>query len=129
MDKKVMKQFSKFAIIGVINTAINLISLLILTEIFNIYYMTSAVFAFILAVTNSFVLNKLWTFNESFNENFVKKYIKFIVVSTITLLVNLVILYSLTEFLHIHYIISQIIAIAVSLWINFMGNLIWTFKK
>ena len=124
-----IKKFSKFVIVGVVNTLINLISLYILTDLFNIYYMFSAIFAFVLANTNSFVLNKIWTFNDFFKDSFFKKYTKFIIVSVITLIVNLSILYSLTEYLHFHYMISQIIAIAFSLWINFIGNLLWTFKK
>ena len=124
-----IKKFSKFVIVGVVNTLINLISLYILTDLFNIYYMFSAIFAFVLANTNSFVLNKIWTFNDFFKDSFFKKYTKFIIVSGITLIVNLSILYSLTEYLHFHYMISQIIAIAFSLWINFIGNLLWTFKK
>jgi len=128
MKKELFKQFFKFAIVGVINTLINLIVLYSLTELFNVYYIISAVFAFIVAVTNSFILNKIWTFKERIGDDTIKKYIKFFIVSVIALLINLAILYSLTEFLHIYYMFSQIIAIVISLWVNFLGNRVWTFK-
>ncbi len=129
MIKKTTIQFLKFAIVGVINTLVNLIVLYLLTEFFGIYYMVSAVFAFLVAVTNSFILNKIWTFNENISENIFNRYIKFFAVSTFALLINLMILYLFTEFLRIYYMASQIIAIALSLWINFFFNKLWTFKR
>lgn len=123
------RQFLKFGIVGVVNTIINMVVLFFLTEIIGIYYMFSAVFAFLVAVTHSFVLNKVWTFKEKLNEDVTGKYPKFFTISTFALLVNLALLYILTEFLGIYYLFSQAIAILLSLWVNFFGNKIWTFKK
>ena len=53
MIDKTIKQFVKFSIVGVSNTLINLLVLFILTDFFHVYYIISAVFAFIVAVTNS----------------------------------------------------------------------------
>jgi len=121
-------QFFKFAIVGIINTIINMSVLFILTEYFHIYYIISAIFAFIVAVTNSFILNKVWTFKESKGKA-IKRYLKFFTVSIIAFLINVSILYSLTEFFNVYYLISQIIGISVSLWVNFLGNKLWTFKN
>jgi putative flippase GtrA len=129
MKKETIKQFFKFLIIGVSNTLINLSVLYLCTEILKIYYMISAVIAFLFAVTNSFILNKTWTFKEKIYEETTKKYFKFMIISVIALLVNLYILYSCTEFLHIYYLFSQMIAIGTNLIINFLGNKLWTFKK
>jgi len=129
MKKDTIKQFLKFAIIGVFNTLINMAVLFILTEYFNVYYMLSAIFAFIVAVTNSFIWNKIWTFKEKLNDRFIKKYPKFLTISVLALLVNLALLYTLTEFLGIYYLLSQLIAVFFSLWVNFLGNKLWTFSE
>jgi dolichol-phosphate mannosyltransferase len=129
MKKEDFIQFFKFALIGVLNTIINLFVLYIFTEFFHIYYLISAVFAFLFAVTNSFIFNKIWTFKEKISYNAYNKYFKFILISVVALIVNLVILYSFTEFLHIYYLVSQMMAIVLSFWINFVGNKLWTFKK
>ena len=42
---------------------------------------------------------------------------------------NLVLLYFFTEYLKVHYLLSQIFAVFFSLGINFFGNKFWTFKK
>ena len=126
--KRLSNQFIKFALVGVVNTLINLVVLYVLTEFFGVYYIISAIFAFIVAVTNSFVMNKCWTFNEKINHKTKTRYVKFFIVSLIALLVNLVLLYSFTELWKIHYMLSQIIAVFFSLWVNFIGNKIWTFR-
>lgn len=127
--KNTIIQFIKFCIIGVFNTLINLVVLYLFTDIFGFYYMFSAVIAFLVAVTNSFIFNKLWTFEEKLNHKVYFKSIKFIVVSVIALLINLVILYVLVEYFKMWYMAAQLVGIATNLIINFIGNKLWTFQK
>jgi len=129
LKKESVKQFIKFAIVGVTNTLINLSVLYVLKEFFGVYYLFAAVIAFIVAVTNSFILNKIWTFKENIRDGTIKKYSKFFMVSLSALLVNLLILYILTDIFKLYYMLSQIVAIGVSLWINFFGNKTWTFRR
>ena len=127
--KEGYNQFIKFALVGVVNTLVNLAVLYILTDIFGIYYLVSAVFAFLIAVTNSFLLNKMWTFKESISYRASSKYIKFVLISVIALIINLIILYVLVEYYSIWYIYAQIVGVVSNLIINFFGNKLWTFKK
>ncbi|MGV8152173.1 MAG: GtrA family protein [Candidatus Nanoarchaeia archaeon] len=126
---KTIKQFIKFGIVGVINTLINLLVLWILSEYFGVYYMIAAILAFIAAVTNSFVLNKIWTFEESLGHKKYSRYLKFFIVSVFALLVNLAVLYVLVEYFKFWYIYAQLIGIIGNLIINFAGNKLWTFGK
>ena len=127
--KNIIKEFFKFAFVGGIGTLVNIIILYLLTEKAGIYYIISAIFSFIVAMTSNFILNKIWTFKESIKLNVGKKYLQFGLVSITALIVNLFFLYAFTEFLGIYYIISQVLAIGVALIINFLGNKIWTFSK
>lgn len=129
INKKIISQFIKFSVIGFLNTIINLAVLYMLTEFVGIYYLFSAVIAFIVAVTNSFIFNKIWTFNENINYKTKSRYIKFFIISISALLVNLSLLYILVEFFEIWYIQAQIIGIITNLLINFLGNKIWTFNE
>lgn len=126
--RKGIKQFIKFAFVGLIGTFINVAILYLLTENLGIYYLFSATISFIIAMTNNFIWNKLWTFEEKINLNLAGKYIKFSLVSVVALIINLFFLYIFTEIFGIYYIISQILAIGISLIINFFGNKIWTFR-
>jgi len=127
--KEIVSEFIRFAFVGLAGTFINIIILYSLTENFKIYYIISAILAFIIAVTFNFIFNKIWTFNEKIYNKVAKKYASFFLVSSSALLVNIFFLYIFTEFLGIYYIISQIIAIGISLMINFIGNKIWTFRE
>ena len=127
--KNIIIEFFRFAFIGFIGTIINLLVLYFLTEFLEVYYMISAVFAFVIAATNNFIFNKIWTFKEKIKLNLGKKYLQFFFVSLIALFVNLFFLYTVTEFLGIYYLISQVIAIGIALSVNFLGNKIWTFSK
>ena len=127
--KNVIKEFFKFALVGGIGTLVNIIILYLLTEKLGLYYILSAIFSFIVAMTSNFTLNKIWTFKEQIKLEISKKYIQFSLVSITALLVNLFFLYIFTEIFGIYYIISQILAIGIALSINFLGNKIWTFSK
>ena len=127
--RNVIKEFLKFAFVGGIGTLVNVAILYLLTEKIGIYYMVSAVFSFVVAMTSNFVLNKLWTFKENIGLNVGRKYLQFGLVSIAALLVNLFFLYLFTEIFRVYYIISQILAIGIVLIINFLGNKIWTFSK
>lgn len=81
---------------------------------------------FILAATNNYVWNRIWTF-QSQNLEVAREYISFIVISLIGLGLNNLIIYLLHEKLHFNFYLSKIIAIGcVTLW-NFSLNYVFTF--
>lgn len=127
--KNVIKEFFKFVSVGLVGTFLNISFFYYLTEYAGIYYMISAVFAFLVVVTSNFIFNKIWTFKEKLKESVLKKYALFYSVSITALLVNLLFLFVFTEIFGMYYVISQILAIGIALTINFMGNKIWTFSK
>ncbi len=59
---------------------------------------------------------------------FAKHAVKYYVVGASGVLVNLGLLYSLTEFVGLWYLVSYIIAISVSITLNFTFNKFWTFS-
>ena len=124
--KKNIRPFIIFCFIGLLNTIIHLSILYILVEYFSIYYVFSSFIGFIFAVTNSFVLNTVFTFKQRIKYKTKSRYSKFFIVSSIAAIINLSLLFIITEFFGIWYIFSQIIATFFSLTINFSGNKIWT---
>lgn len=125
---RTLKEFSKFSLVGIINTSIHLSLLYVLTEFFSIWYLLSSFLAFLVALTNSFIMNTLWTFKKNIKHKTINKYTKFLTISIIAAILNLFLLYVFTEFVGLWYMISQIIAIIFTLMINFIGNKFWTFK-
>ena len=127
--KEIVLEFFKFALVGLVGTCVNIILLYLFTEYLGIYYIFSALFSFVFTVTLNFFLNKMWTFREKISYKTKDLYVKFFTVSIFSFLVSLFFLYIFTEFMNIYYIISQVMAIGISLIINFIGNKIWTFNQ
>lgn len=133
--KEISLQFRKFAAVGLIGSIINIIILYILTDFLNIYYIVSAVCAFVISMTHNFILNKIWTFKEKFGhigkntKKTIKQYGKYFVASISVLCVNLIFLYIFVEYIGLHYLLAQIIAIILVAILNFAINRKFTFGK
>jgi len=125
---KISREFFKFAIVGVINTFIHLFILYLFVEFFNMWYILASFLAYFFAVSNSFVLNTVWTFGANIKDKPVFRYLKFFIISTIAALFNLLFLIIFTEMLGLWYMLSQVIAIVLTLIINFVGNKLWTYR-
>lgn len=126
-------RFIKFGIVGGSGILVNMGGLWFFTEVVGIYYLISSVLAIGLAMISNFVWNDLWTWRDR-GEPGVKAYLtrmaKFIVVSSIAAYIgNLGILWILTHFFHIYYLISNLIGIAVGTMLNYSANNFWTFRS
>ena len=82
---------------------------------------------FILAATNNYVWNRLWTF-QSTSDAVAREYTLFFIISLIGLGLNNGIIYLLHERLHLNFYLSKLIAIGcVTIW-NFVMNYVFTFR-
>ena len=125
--KKLIKQIFSFTFSSLTGFLINLIVLYLFTEFLNLYYLLSAIIAFMVSHLYSFNFNDKVTFKKK-GPSF-SRWIKFFLVNVLALIVNIALLYSFTEFLHIYYLLSQIIASALTFFINFILNKYWAFKS
>ncbi len=127
-SKPLIKQFFKFAIVGAIGTLVNILVLYIFTEFFKVFYIISEIFAFFSSSVNNYLLDKYWTFQEDLKEKIVPKYFQFVIISLISLTVNLSILYIAVEYFNYWYVFAEVGAILIVFLINFVGNKLWTFR-
>lgn len=77
-------------------------------EILDIYYLTSAVIAFVGAFFVSFMLHKYWTF-KSHGEETQRQIGMYLLASLFGLFLNTILMYLFVDYVHIGVIISQII--------------------
>lgn len=124
---KISREFFKFGIVGVLNTLVHLIVLYLLVELFSVWYVLASFIAYLFAVSNSFVLNTVWTFRVNIRHRPAFRYLKFFLISSIAALFNLLFLIIFTEMIGLWYMLSQVIAIVLTLMINFAGNKLWTY--
>ncbi len=122
------RQFIKFCIVGVINTAIDTLTYYFFTRFLNVFYLTANVFAFIISTANSYYLNRNFTF-QSVHEKKKLEYGKFIGIQLVGLAITEVILYLfVTYFGQEHDIIGKLSAVVVVLFWNFFGSKFFVFK-
>jgi dolichol-phosphate mannosyltransferase len=119
----------KFGLVGLSGVFVNMGLLYLLTERFDLFYLVSAAFAVETSIIWNYVWNEAWTFREkgeSTARKFLERLAKFNSISLIGLALNLVVLYVLTDFAGIHYLISNLIAIFAVFGWNYFGNIKWT---
>lgn len=109
----------RFLIVGIGNTGISYITFSILFYLSG-EYIISSIFAYIVAVINSFIFNKNWVFKHNDTTD-IKLIISFFTVNVISLLTNLLILYIAVELFNINPYLAQILATIVVMQINFIG--------
>ena len=137
-----VSQIIRFIIVGVVNTSLDfgvLNLLVIVTGIetgIGVGVLNSV--AFVVAVTNSYFMNKYWTFGIQGEAAKTTEISKFLMVSLIGLGINSGIVYGVTNFITppfaqigpVSWInISKLVATGVSLVWNFIGYKFFVFKK
>ncbi len=116
----------KFCVVGCSGMIVDFFFTWLCKEKFKWNKYISNSIGFILAATNNYIWNRIWTF-QSQNLEVAREYISFIVISLIGLGLNNLIIYLVHEKLHFNFYLSKIIAIGcVTLW-NFSLNYVFTF--
>jgi dolichol-phosphate mannosyltransferase len=120
-------QLAKFCAVGVSGYAVNLAVYTALLDGANLDYRLAATGSFVVAVTNNYLWNRLWTFRHA-RGHFGFQGLRFFVVALLAYLGNLVILTLLVE-AGIGEIVSQAIAIVLVTPANVVGNKLWSFRS
>jgi putative flippase GtrA len=124
---KSLKQFIKFCLVGVVNTAIDFAVYYFLTRVVGIYFLLANLISVLVAMTFSFVFNKYWTF-KNFNPKINKQYLKFALVNLVYFLLNTAIIWLGVSIMGLGDLWSKLLATAVGLAWSFGANKIWTFR-
>jgi putative flippase GtrA len=119
-------QLAKFCVVGASGYAVNLAVYAALLKGAGFPYLLAATGSFVVAVTNNYLWNRLWTFRHA-KGHFAFQGLRFLVVALIAYAGNLLILTVLVE-LGVGAIVSQAIAIVLVTPANFIGNKLWSFR-
>ncbi|MEJ7567117.1 MAG: GtrA family protein [Gaiellaceae bacterium] len=120
-------QLAKFCLVGATGYVVNLVVFTLLVHGFELHYLVAATCSFLVAVTNNYAWNRLWTFSGQ-RGHVAYQGLRFLVVSTLSLAANLLILHLLVE-LGIGKVLAQAIAIVLVTPLNFVGNKVWSFRE
>jgi dolichol-phosphate mannosyltransferase len=123
--RKNWEQLFKFCFVGATGYIVNLAVYTMLLDVAELHYISAAVGSFLVAVTNNYTLNRLWTFRAQ-RGAVVHQGMRFLIVSTVALLANLAVLHTLVT-LGLGEVVAQAIAIVLVTPVNFVGNKLWSF--
>jgi dolichol-phosphate mannosyltransferase len=119
------EQLLKFCAVGATGYVVNLGVYALLVRGFGVHYIAAAVLSFLVAVTNNYTWNRIWTFRDQ-RGNVAYQGMRFLVISTLALGANLLVL-QLLVVAGLDKIGAQAIAIIVVTPVNFVGNKLWSF--
>jgi putative flippase GtrA len=116
-------QFLKFSGIGVINTLIHLILVMLLVELFSVHPVIANTIAFLIANAFSYWANSRWSFQVALSQ---QHFIRFFLVSCIGLLLTIT-LTSLAHSANWHYLIGVALVFCGLPLLTFLSHRYWTY--
>ena len=117
----------KFSVVGLSGYVVNLAVYVSLLKGAGLHYLPAAVCSFVVAVTNNYLWNRLWTFRSSRGHVYYQG-MRFLVVSLAALGLNLAILRVLVG-LGTDKILAQAVAIVLVTPFSFSANKLWSFRS
>ena len=120
-------QLAKFCLVGASGYVVNLSVYVTLLRGVGLHYLVAAACSFLVAVTNNYTWNRLWTFRGR-RGHLALQGMRFLVVSLLALAANLLCLRLLVA-LGLGKIVAQAIAIVLVTPLNFAGNKLWSFRR
>jgi dolichol-phosphate mannosyltransferase len=125
-------RFLRFCTVGLSGVVVNQTALWALTVHSGFYYIHASIAAVEIAIASNFLLNEFWTFRDKAQQstgfsNRLRRFVKFNLVCAVGGILNTAVLWSLTEWMGINYLASNLVGIGISTfwnyWIN--ANVTW----
>ena len=123
--KKLIHQFMKFGVVGVIAFFIDYVLLFVLTEFGGINYLVSATISFTASVIFNYIASMRYVFTHKEDMSRRKEFVIFVVLSAIGLVINNVCMWAGVEIFGIHYMITKIGATFIVMVWNFVTRKIF----
>jgi putative flippase GtrA len=120
-------QLAKFCTVGASGYVVNLAVFSALVLGADWHHLVAATASFLVAVTNNYTWNRLWTFRGQ-RGHVAYQGIRFLIVAVCALAANLIVLEALV-WSDLPKVPAQAIAIILVTPLNFLGNKLWSFRR
>ncbi|NHV96622.1 MAG: GtrA family protein [Thaumarchaeota archaeon] len=121
-------RFIKFNIVGLTGVFVNEGILMLLTSL-GLYYIYSSIVAIEISIISNFMLNDIWTFKDRRSGHILKRLVKFNILMLVGLVINLLILYVLTDLASLHYTISNLFGIGIASIARYLMSIKWAWLQ
>ena len=126
LHRRTFFEAARFAVVGLVNTAITLVLIYGLTALGLSYLLANAI-GYAAGFVNSFVMNRQWTFRSS--GHWGKQAVAFFLVFAVSYGVQFLALLAQTEWLGVPVWLAQGTSMVVYTGVNFLLNKIVTFRS
>lgn len=123
--KKLIAQFMKFGVVGVIAFLIDYGLLAFCTEVLHLHYLVSATIGFTVSVIFNYMASMRYVFTHKQDMSRRREFIIFVVLSVMGLIINNSLMWLGVDMLHFHYLLVKIGATAVVMVWNFVTRKIF----
>lgn len=120
-------QLVRFGLVGGTGFVVNVAVYALAVHVLHIDYRAAFVLAWVVAVTNNFLLNRHWTFDAAAGSVRFQA-IRFVVVSAVAAVFGFLLLTALVEGAGFAKVPAEALAVAASTPLNFLGNKLWSFR-
>jgi dolichol-phosphate mannosyltransferase len=102
-----------FGLAGLSGVGVNQLLLWLLVDLFAVNYLVAAVMASAGSTTSNFLLVEHVVFQGTPGSGAMRRYVSFLTLTAVTIPIRLPILYVLTSMFHVHYLVSNLVALLV----------------
>lgn len=125
--KDLLRRGIRFALVGIANTAVGLLLIYALMYLGGASAVTANVIGYGLGLGLSFMLNRLWTFEDRGPVG--PRLPSYLVVVAVAYLANLAVLLATTRHAHIDAYAAQLLGVVAYAGLSFLGCHFWVFRK
>lgn len=122
-------QLIQFGLVGGVGFVINLGVFALCERGIGMPYLVAYAIAWLVAVTNNFLVNRRWTFNEHAKSSRIHfQAMRFVLVSAVAAALGAGLLALMVELGNVSKLPAEAIAVLASTPLNFLGNKLWSFR-
>ena len=119
MKKTTIEEFFKYILVGGTCTFIDVLILFFVTEYIGISYLLSSIFSFLVGVFINYFLCVFWIFKVKTAASRMHEFSYYLIITFGAMCINTFIIWILSEFFAVFYLIAKLIASLVTLIYNF----------
>jgi dolichol-phosphate mannosyltransferase len=117
----------RFLVVGLLGIGVNQVLLWLIVEVAGIHYLLAAILASQGSTAFNFAGVESWVFHGAWKPGILRRFLAFDLLNSSSLLLRLPVLFVLTSGLHLHYLLSNLLAIGVLTAVRFVvaDRVIW----
>jgi putative flippase GtrA len=122
-----IRQITKFGIVGVIASGVNMLGVIFLVEAFSMPPLIANIFAFMLSFNVSYLGQRFWSFAETTTKH--RHAIpKYLIVGLTGFGLNELLFSIFLHVFHLYYMLALVIVIGLVAMFSFVCNKLWVFR-